>query len=43
MLVRRGYNPDLSYAAFDGNAIVSFTLNRTGSFNGAPTGYDTGT
>ena len=43
MLRRRGFNPDLSFAAFDGDAIVSFTLNGVGNFNGIPTAYDTGT
>lgn len=43
MLKRRGFNPRLSFAAFDGDEIVAFTLNGTGSFNGIPTAYDTGT
>jgi len=43
MLKRRGFNPDLSFAAFEGNEIVSFTLNGIGNFNGIPTAYDTGT
>ena len=43
MLKRRGYNPRLSFAAFDNGEIVSFTLNGTGTFNGLPTAYDTGT
>lgn len=43
MLKRRGYNPKLSFAAFDKDRIVAFTLNGTGSFNGIPTAYDTGT
>lgn len=43
MLKRRGYNPELSYAAFDHDDIVAFTLNGTGTFNGLPTAYDTGT
>lgn len=43
MLKRRGFDPELSFAAFDGNAIAAFTLNGTGSFNGLPTAYDTGT
>ena len=43
MLKRRGFNPDLSFAAFDGHEIVAFTLNGTGNFNGIPTAYDTGT
>ena len=43
MLKRRGFNPDLSFAAFDNDEIVSFTLNGIGNFNGIPTAYDTGT
>lgn len=43
MLERRGYNPRLSFAAFDNGEIVAFTLNGTGLFNGIPTAYDTGT
>lgn len=37
MLKRRGYNPQLSFAAFDNGEIVAFTLNGTGTFNGVPT------
>jgi ribosomal protein S18 acetylase RimI-like enzyme len=43
MIKRRGFNPELSFAAFIGNEIVSFTLNGTGIFNGILTAYDTGT
>lgn len=43
MLIRRGYVPHLSFAAFDNGKIVSFTLNGIGLFNGIPTAYDTGT
>jgi len=51
MLDRRGFNPDLSFAAFDGKEIVSFTLNGIGLFNDGfhnaildvLTAYDTGT
>ncbi|MDU1904592.1 MAG: GNAT family N-acetyltransferase [Dysgonomonas sp.] len=43
MLKRRGFNPDLSFAAFDGNKITAFTFNGTGEFIGIPTAYDTGT
>jgi len=43
MLKRRGYNPQLSFAAFDNDVIVAFTLNGTGKFKGIPTAYDTGT
>jgi ribosomal protein S18 acetylase RimI-like enzyme len=43
MLKRRGFDPDLSFAAFEGNEINAFTLNGTGLYNGVPTAYDTGT
>jgi len=43
MLKRRGFDPDLSFAAFDGNEIVAFTFNGIGNFNEASTAYDTGT
>ena len=43
MLHRRGYSPRLSFAAFDKDEIVAFTLNGTGYFNGLPSAYDTGT
>ncbi|MCD7969810.1 MAG: GNAT family N-acetyltransferase [Alistipes sp.] len=43
MLQRRGFDPALSFAAFEGDRIVSFTLNGTGYYNGIPTAYDTGT
>lgn len=43
MLKRRGFNPDISFAAFEGDQIIAFTLNGTGYFNGIPTAYDTGT
>ena len=43
MLKRRGFNPRLSFAAFDNDEIVAFTLNGTGLFNNVPTAYDTGT
>ncbi|WP_029904988.1 GNAT family N-acetyltransferase [Prevotella sp. 10(H)] len=43
MLKRRGFNPDLSFAAFHGEKIVAFTLNGTGNYNGISTAYDTGT
>lgn len=43
MLERRGYDPMMSFAAFDGGKIVAFTLNGVGHFNGIPTAYDTGT
>lgn len=43
MCKRRGFNPDLSFAAFVDGDIVSFTLNGIGSFNGLKMAYDTGT
>lgn len=43
MLTRRGYNPRLSFAAFDENKIVAFTFNGIGMFNGIPTAYDIAT
>lgn len=43
MLIRRGFDPALSFAAFDGEKIAAFTLNGTGIHNGLPTAYDTGT
>ena len=43
MLIRRGYVPKLSFAAFDNGKIVAFTLNGIGMFNGIRTAYDTGT
>jgi len=43
MLKRRGFNPDLSFAAFNGDDIVAFTFNGIGNFNNIPTAYDTGT
>ena len=43
LLKRRGYLPALSFGAFDGAKLVSFTLNGIGFYNGIYTGYDTGT
>jgi ribosomal protein S18 acetylase RimI-like enzyme len=43
MWKRRGFNPDLSFAAFEGEIIVAFTLNGIGNFNGIKMAYDTGT
>ena len=43
MLIRRGYVPYLSFAAFEEGKIVAFTLNGIGMFNGIQTAYDTGT
>lgn len=43
MIRRRGYNPALSFAAFDDDRIVSFTCNGIGDYNGKRMAYDTGT
>ncbi|NJO89930.1 MAG: GNAT family N-acetyltransferase [Chloroflexia bacterium] len=43
MLTRRGFAPELSFGAFDGNKMVAFTFNGVGEFNGKKTAYDTGT
>lgn len=43
MLDRRGFTPGLSFGAFSGEKLVSFTFNGTGSFNNQLTAYDTGT
>ncbi|WP_052248392.1 GNAT family N-acetyltransferase [Chryseobacterium taiwanense] len=43
MLKRRGFTPELSFAAFDGDVMVSFTFNGIDTFNGVQTAYDTGT
>lgn len=43
LLKRRGFDPSLSFAAFEGDEIVSFTCNGIGNFFGIPTAYDTGT
>ena len=43
MLTRRGFSADLSFGAFEGDNLVSFTFNGIGVFNGVPTAYDTGT
>lgn len=43
MLKRRGARPDLSFAAFDNDRIVSFIINGIGNFRGKTMAYDTGT
>jgi ribosomal protein S18 acetylase RimI-like enzyme len=43
MLIRRGFNPNLSFAAFEKEKIITFTLNGVGNFNGNKMAYDTGT
>jgi len=40
---RRGFDPDLSFAAFEKENIVAFTLNGIGNFNGTKMAYDNGT
>ena len=43
MLKRRGFVAELSFAAFDDDEIVAFTLNGIGKFGDSATAYDTGT
>ncbi len=43
MLNRRGFIPELSFGAFEGNEIIAFTFNGIGNYNGVKTAYDTGT
>lgn len=43
MLKRRGFDPKVSFGAFDENKLVSFTCNGVGNYYGKPTAYDTGT
>ncbi|MGW8315676.1 MAG: GNAT family N-acetyltransferase [Bacteroidales bacterium] len=43
MLKRRGFDPELSFGAFDRDRLVAFTFNGIGSFKGKKTAYDTGT
>jgi ribosomal protein S18 acetylase RimI-like enzyme len=43
MLRRRGWSPEASVGVFDGERLVAFTLNGLGTWEGRPTGYDTGT
>ena len=43
MLQRRGFEPKLSFGAFDNGQLVSFTCNGFGLYNGLRTVYDTGT
>lgn len=43
MMERRGFDGSLSFAAFEGDEIVAFTLNGVGHFNHLKTAYDTGT
>ena len=43
MIERRGFNPELSFGAFDNDELVGFTLNGIGMWNDELTAYDTGT
>lgn len=43
MLIRRGYESSLSFAAFEDGEIVAFTLSGIGQFNRISTAYDIGT
>lgn len=43
MLQRKGFDPALSFAAFEADKIIAFTLNGIGEFNGVRTAYDIGT
>jgi len=43
MLNRRGFEPDLSFGAFQKNRLVAFTFNGIGRYQGLKTAYDTGT
>lgn len=43
LLKRRGFVPEISFGAFDGDRLVSFTFNGIGFFKGVQTAYDTGT
>lgn len=43
MLNRRGFVPELSYGAFEGEKLVAFTFNGIGKYNEIKTAYDTGT
>jgi len=43
MLRRRGFQPELSFGAFENDSLVSFTCNGIGQLNGIKTAYDTGT
>jgi ribosomal protein S18 acetylase RimI-like enzyme len=43
MLQRRGFNPQLSFGAFDDGKLVSFICNGIGYFDDKQTAYDTGT
>lgn len=43
LVERRGYDPALSFGAFDEDKLVGLTLNGVGLWNGERTAYDTGT
>ncbi len=40
MLIRRGFDPRHSFAAFDNHLMVAFAFNGTGIFSDIPTAYD---
>ena len=40
MWKRRGFNPHLSFAAFENDNIVAFTFNGVGNFNGQKIGFE---
>ncbi len=42
MLIRRGFVPELSFGAFDGDRLIAFTYNGIGVFSGKKMAYDTG-
>ena len=43
LLQRRGFVPELSFGAFEGDKLIAFTFNGIGFYNGVKTAYDTGT
>lgn len=43
MLYRRSFDPALSFGAIEHEELVAFTFNGTGTYNGIPSAYDTGT
>lgn len=43
MFRRRGFDPDVSFGAFDNGALVSFILTGLGQYDGIPTAYDCAT
>lgn len=43
MVIRRGFEPEISLGAFQKGELIAFTLNGSGSWLGRKTAYDTGT